>query len=343
MYKPNFKYTDKIVNSLTTIAEYKAIIFNAPLIPKWEITLRKEAILNNAHASTSIEGNPLSFDDVSALAEGRQIMAKRKDEQEVLNYLSTLNKIPEFSKQSLELDDLLEIHFDLTKDTLSNNADEGILRNRQVYVGRRDGSVVFMPPQTEEVHRLVIDFLNWFNSSKLHKMNPVIIAGLTHYELVRIHPFIDGNGRLARVMATLALYKFGFDLKRFFALDDYYDSNRQEYYKALQEVDPNTIDLTKWLEYFTKGVEISLEKVKDKVIGLSKDIKFLKEKGQIALNERQMEIVERILANGKITNREIRDMFNVSESAARKETAKLLGLEIIKKEGSGRNLHYTLS
>jgi Fic family protein len=72
-----------------------------------------------------------------------------------------------------------------------------------------------MPPLTEDVPDLINDFLIWFNSSDLSEIDPVILAGLTHYELVRIHPFIDGNGRTARVMATLVLYKHGFDLKRF--------------------------------------------------------------------------------------------------------------------------------
>ena len=186
------------------------------------------------------------------------------------------------------------------------------------------------------------DFLEWFNSEAKNEIDAVIEAGITHYELVRIHPFIDGNGRTARVMATLVLYKRGFDVKRFFTLDDYYDHDRRSYYEVLKRVDLTTLDLTEWLEYFTDGVAVSIKNVRDRVIGLSKDIKFLKEKGQIALTERQMKIVEWILDKGQITNRDIREMFSISNRAALDEISKLLDFKIIKQRGKGRSTHYVL-
>lgn len=204
------------------------------------------------------------------------------------------------------------------------------------------GETVFMPPETAEVPRLMENFLEWFNSPEMKEIDSVIAAGLTHYEMVRIHPFIDGNGRTARIMATLALYKSGFDLKRFFALDDYYDHDRPSYYAALQTVDPETIDVAEWLEYFTDGVAASIKTVKEKVLGLSKDVKVLKERGQIALNERQMKIVEWIVREGKITNRDVRDMFRLSNRAALDEISKLIEMDVLKPEGKGRSVHYIL-
>jgi len=344
MFQPNFHYTNKMVNNLTQIAVAREVILNSPLIPKWEVTLRREAIIRSAHSSTAIEGNPLSLEQVNDLAAGREITVRRKDRQEVLNYLEALERIPNFAgRNPLTPEDLLEVHKIVTKETLENPEDEGIFRNRQVFVGNRiTGEVIFMPPPTEQVHQLMNEFLEWFNSTAVSEIDPVIEAGLTHYELVRIHPFIDGNGRAARVIATLVLYKRGFDTKRFFALDDYYDQDRRGYYEALKSVDQNTLDLTGWLEYFTDGVAVSIKAVKDKVIGLSKDIKLLKEKGQIALTERQMKIVERIIEKGAITNREVRNMFNISNRAALDEITKLLKVKVIKKVGKGRSLRYEL-
>jgi Fic family protein len=199
-----------------------------------------------------------------------------------------------------------------------------------------------MPPPTEQVHQLMNEFLEWFNSTAVSEIDPVIEAGLTHYELARIHPFIDGNGRTARVMATLVFYKRGFDVKRFFALDDYYDQGRRGYYGALKNVDQNTLDLTGWLEYFTDGVAVSIKAVKDKVVGLSKDIKLLKEKGQVALTERQMKIVEKIIEKGAITNREMREMFGLSDEGIRKEISKLVKLRVVKRKSKGRSISYVL-
>jgi Fic family protein len=176
----------------------------------------------------------------------------------------------------------LEIHKIVTKNTLDYPEDEGFLRNRQVHVVNGSGATVFMPPATEEVPDLIEEVLEWFNSPDIEEIDSVIVAGLTHYEMVRIHPFIDGNGKTARIMATLVLYKRGFDLKRFFALDDYYDHDRGAYYAALQTVDPEEADVTEWLEYFTDGFAESIRTVKERVLGLSRDIKILKERGQIA-------------------------------------------------------------
>jgi len=209
-------------------------------------------------------------------------------------------------------------------------------------VNRPTGEVVFMPPPTDQVAALIDEYLEWFNSQEANEIDPVLTAGLTHYELVRIHPFVDGNGRTARVMASLVLFKRAFDIKRFFALDDYYDHDRRAYYAALKTVDQHTLDITTWLEYFTGGVAVSIKAVKDKVVGLSKDIKALKEKGQIALTERQMKVVEKIVEKGSITNREVREITGLSDEGVRKEINKLIKLEVIAPKGKGRSLHYIL-
>ena len=344
MFKPNFQYTHQIVTNLTKIAVAREIVLHSPLVPKWELSLRREALIRSAHSSTAIEGNPLSLEQVSALAEGREIMVRRKDRQEVLNYLEALEKIPEFAKRTpFTAEDFLKIHKIVTKETLENPGDEGVFRDRQVYVGNRiTGEVIFRPPPTEQVPQLINDFLEWFNSTVVNEIDPVVEAGLTHYEIVRIHPFIDGNGRTARVMATLVFYKRGFDVKRFFALDDYYDQDRRAYYSVLKSVDQNTLDLTGWLEYFTDGVAVSIEEIKKKVIGLSKDIKLLKEKGQVALTERQMKIVEKIIQNNKITVGEVSKEFGISRQAALKEIYKLADLKVVKLKGRGRGANYVL-
>jgi len=344
MFKPNFKYTNKIVQNLTAIAEARAIILTAPMVPKWEVSLRKEALLKSAHSSTAIEGNPLSYSQVSALAEGREVMVRRKDRQEVLNYITGLETIPNLSKRNpFTKEDLLELHKIITKDTLENPKDEGAIRDRQVYVvNRATGEVVFKPPTVEDVPLLTDELLDSINSGGMEDLNPVIEAGIVHYELVRIHPFIDGNGRTARVMASLVLYKRGFDIKRFFALDDYYDSDRRSYYEALRKVDQETLDLTGWLEYFTDGVAACVDAVRDKVIGLSRDIKVLKDRGQTALTDRQMRIVQHMVEKGRLTNAEVREMFGLSNRAAMDEIDKLLKQRIIRRKGKGRSTHYIL-
>ena len=98
MFKPNFKYTHRIVNNLVEITSAREIILNAYIVPKWEISLRREALIRATHASTAIEGNPLTLEEVNKLAQGKKLTATRKARQEVLNYLSVLENIDKYQE-----------------------------------------------------------------------------------------------------------------------------------------------------------------------------------------------------------------------------------------------------
>jgi len=344
MFNPNFKYTNKIVRLLTKISASREIILNSPLIPKWEVTLRREAIIRSAHSSTSIEGNRLSLDQVSDLAFGREVMATRKDKQEVLNYLKVLENLGRLTKGDKITDtDILNIHRGLTEDTLENPSDCGTYRNRYVVVGNRlTGEIIFRPPENREVPGLVEDLVEWVDSDEAKELDPILVAGVVHYEFVRIHPFVDGNGRTARALATQILYLRGFDTKQFFCIDDYYDSDRQAYYSALQSVNQKTLDLTDWLEYFAEGVAVSTDAVKERVVRLSSERLRKAKRGQIALTEKQMQIVEFINTAGKITSGDIQRMFKISRQAAHKEIKALIEFGVIKSQGVGRATYYVL-
>lgn len=348
-FKPKFTITEKILNNLTNIASAREIIEQSHLVPKWEAKLRRQAMLRNTHSSTAIEGNKLTFEQVEALAAGEDVIATNKDKQEVLNYLEALEKIPQITKKGhIKIDDLLAIHKTITKGTLENDSDCGVFRNRQVFVGRRvyDGTgireiVEYMPPKTKDVPVLVKEFIAWLNLEKTWQINPVILAGIVHYEIARIHPFIDGNGRTARLFATLILYLSGFDHRRIFALDDFYDRDRKAYYAALKIAQQNDNDLTRWLEYFSDGVAYSVAEAKDAIVKMGTAKKVVG-KPQIALTPRQMKIVEFINTNGKVTNKDLQLLFDISAQAVHKELTKLVELEVIRPQGQGRSLYYVL-
>jgi Fic family protein len=138
MFRPTYTITPVILDNLVSTAEAKALIDNAHLIPKWEVALRREALISNAHASTAIEGNPLSLQQVSELAKGREIMATRKAKAEVLNYLKVLENLPKLSETGkISEKVILKIHGLLTKDVLDNPEESGVYRKRQVVIGNR--------------------------------------------------------------------------------------------------------------------------------------------------------------------------------------------------------------
>lgn len=347
-FKPKYTITEKILNNLTSITSAREIIEQAHLVPKWEAKLRRQALLHSTHSSTAIEGNKLTLEQVEALADGKKIIATDKDKQEVLNYLEALGKISVMGKKGeIRKQNLLNMHKMVTKNTLANLSDCGVFRKIQVYVGKRifDGTgfreiVEYMPPKAEEVPKLVEELLDWLNNEKTWEINPVLLAGIVHYEIAKIHPFVDGNGRTARLLATLVLYLSGFDHRRIFALDDYYDRDRNAYYAALKTVDKKTKDLTAWLEYFSDGVTFSVNEVKEAVLKLGSKAKGTK--AQIALTEKQMKIVEYINVHGKVTNRDLQTLFKISAQAVHKELTKLVELKVIKPQGKGRSLYYIL-
>ena len=174
MFMPNFKYTNQIVNRLSKIAVAREVILNSPLVPKWQVSLRKEALIRSAHSSTSIEGNRLNIFQVSELAMGRDIMALRKDKQEVLNYLKILENLGQLvSESEITEENILGIHKMLTVDTLDNLSDCGSYRNHYVVVANRmTGDVIFRPPSNEAVPDLVSNLLAWINAEETQELDP---------------------------------------------------------------------------------------------------------------------------------------------------------------------------
>ena len=347
MFKPKYKYTDHVIGLLTRIAAAREVILSAPLIPRWEISLRRDAIIRSAHSSTSIEGNNLSLEQVSDLAAGRKIMAQRKDKEEVLNYIRVLENLDVLPQKGEITETVIKkIQKMLTVNAIEDPLDCGVYRserNKYVVVGNQlTGEISFRPPANEDLSGLMADYMQWLNSDEARKLDPVVMAGIAHYEFVRIHPFVDGNGRTARVIAALILRIRGFDTKQFFCLDDYYDMDRSEYYKALRTVNPQRRDMTHWLEYFVEGVAVSIDAVRERVARLSVERVRTKKKGQITLTERQMRIVESINKNGKVNINDIAGMFKISRQAALKEIGKMVDMDVVKREGQARASYYVM-
>ena len=347
MFRPNFTITNKILNHIADISASREVILNAPLLPKWEVKLRKEAILKMTHHSTSIEGNRLTMEEVNRLLRGEDIAAWEKDKKEVLGYVKVLeyiDKLGEKGADNITEDIILEIHRLNTRGILTDS-EAGHYRKVEVAVVNGLGRVTFQPPEASQVPSLMHDFVAWLNGKEAKELYTVLVSGIAHYEFVRIHPFVDGNGRTARALATLILYLRGFDTKRFFALDDYYNEERSRYYAALQTVDPQTINITQWLEYFTEGVAVSMGRVKQAILDLSVDLRLKEQRGQIYLNDRQMKILKYLQTNPRITISEIQKMFDkkISRDTANRDLKPLLENKVVKRIGKGRAIYYELA
>jgi len=340
MFKPNYQLSNRIVNDIAKISEDREAILGSPILPSIEAQLRQDALLSRTYHSTSIEGNPLSLPQVKVIMDGGKLVARKKDKQEITNYIKTLRYLDSIAgKSALTEKMILKIQALLTNKILSPK-DSGKYRQRMVYVVNKFGQTVFTPPPSKAVPDLVKDLAAWLNSSGSSKLHPILAAGIAHYELVRIHPFIDGNGRAARALATLILYQKDFDLKHFFALDDYYNEDRAAYYTALKYVDPRSRDLTEWLEYFAEGVASQMNKLRKKLDVLRHEPIFKNLPKRLILKERQWKLLEALKERSRITNLEYQQIAGITRETAKRDLAFLVKEGILNKSGKGRSIYY---
>ncbi len=357
MYSPIYSITNSILKDIGIIEAAREVIVNAPLVPAWEAKFREEAIIRTVHYGTHIEGNELNFSEAAKVLQGQQVMARDRDVQEVINYRNVIKLINDqgreirekiekkfFKEELFSKELLLKIHEETTKRILSEEIC-GTFRKTQVVVkNSQTGEITFKPPAAIEVPFQVQSFLDWLNTAETRELHPALQAGITHFELARIHPFIDGNGRTGRAFAVLILFAHGYDIKKFFSLEEYYDKKPEDYYAALQSVAKRNGNMTAWLEYFIKGLAIELTRVKEKVQKLSVDLKIKEKIGeQISLTERQIKIVEFIESTGFLQNKSFPDLFPmVSEDTVLREIKDLVAKNLIRKEGSTKGAKYVL-
>jgi len=344
MYTPTYTISNKLLRSVGVIEAAKEVIENSPLVPAWEAKFREEAIVRTVHHGTHIEGNELNYTEAEKVLSGGKIVGRDRDIQEVINYRNVLVYISEFDKSDISEETIRHIHKLTTQKILAQESAIGALRKTQVVVrNSQTGEITFRPPPAVEIPFLLEDFLAWLNSLTPETLHPAITAGIVHYELVRIHPFVDGNGRVARAVANLVLFKNGYDVKRFFSLEEHYDREPLRYYEALQAVGKSNGDMSAWLEYFSEGLAIELTRIKEKVKTLSTDLKIKKSLGgqQLALTERQIKIVEFIQENGFLQNKTFFELFPmISEDTVLRELNDLLKKGIVKKVGSTKGAKY---
>lgn len=357
MFIPKYTITNKILKDIGIIEASKEIIINAPLIPAWEAKFRKEALERTVHHGTHLEGNPLSEEEVKDVLDGQEVIARDRDIQEILNYRNVLKFIDNVQIQiglsgayNFTLETILEMH-KLTTEKILSHESVGQFRIRQVVIkNSKTGMISYTPPPAVEVPYLIEDLVNWINSDEAKMVHPMLKAGMIHYEIARIHPFVDGNGRVARAVATLVLFLDGYDIRKFFSLEEYFDENPIQYYLTLQAVsnqlvlDTHERNLTPWLEYFCEGVAIELNRVKEKVQRISIDAKIKDKLGeQVALNERQMMIMEYLHRHKNMSNKDFRKIFpDFSDDTVLRELMFLRKKGLIKKTGGTKKAGYVL-
>lgn len=357
VFIPQFVLTPSILTYISQIEAAKAVIENSPLLPLYERRFKSEATIRQVHFSTSIEGNYLQMDEVRKILvptedsissitsqTGDEVVARQRDVQEVINYRDLVEFIAStVSKSSGDfvLDE--EIIFKMHKILLRNIMDGSAGRYRvgvASTVNFATGEKLYPYEKVDNIPQKVAELIEWYNRSKHDQLHPVIKAGILHLELVRIHPFEEGNGRLARALATLSLSMDGYDVNHFFCLDEYYDSNAQDYYHHLGE---GFTDPTIWIEYFALGMSIEFNRIKERVVKISKDAKIREHVGQQFITERQEKIIYWINTYGYFRNQDFSALFpDLSDDTVLRELKGLMDARVILKKGKTKSARYEL-
>jgi Fic family protein len=352
MYSPKYVISNTILKNIGSIEASKEVVENAPLVPSFAKQFQSDAQARTIHHGTHIEGNDLTLYQTKKILEGQEVYARARDIQEVVNYRNVMQLLDELAvkRGGYDPDMLKDIHR-ATVDRIVVPEKIGVFRTTEVVIKEEGtGKIIFQPPPYHEVPFLLDDFFEWLNDATAREIHPILRAGIAHYILVAIHPFVEGNGRTVRAFCSLILMREGYDIKKFFSLEEHFDEDPASYYEALSAVDrqsPNigSREITPWLEYFTGVVAIELTKIKDKVRKLSVDSRLKVKFGeQVALTERQMRLIEYISDQGSGGMNELKKVLSmVSEDTILRELRDLLSKGIIKKTGTTKASKYVIA
>lgn len=301
-FEPKFTTTKVITNALTKIERAHGFLEATKLSEDWIREMQNDALVQEAHSTTHIEGTQLTLEQSERLLAGENVPEARDDDKkELLNYRDAFELVTEYITDGGPISERLirEIHSCLVLGVRGNAAAPGEYRKIPNYVVNSvTKEVIYTPPPANEVPQMMSELVKWINLSD--DLNPVLLSGLAQFQLVHIHPFLDGNGRSARLLSTLCLYQSGYDFKRLFTISEYYDRDRDQYYEAIQSVRDNNMDMTNWLEYFTVGLATQMHEIKIKAEDtIKQDLMLSYIKEQTKLKDRQLTILRYLFKKGK--------------------------------------------
>lgn len=344
-FNPKFNITPKINKALVEIERVRGFLDAVKLKDDWISDMQKDTLILEAHHSTHIEGTEINFEQAQDILSGKKVKGvSRDDEKELLNYKKAMDFIAKYlGKDDPTSEGLVrELHKILVRGVRGGEAQAGAYRKIQNYVANSlTKEVIYTPPAPFEVPHLMREFVEWVNEN-VAEVSPVLIAGIVQFQLVNIHPFVDGNGRTARVLSTLVLYKTGYDFKRLFTVSEYYDKDRPAYYNAIQSVRRNDMDMTVWLEYFVDGLRLQMKEIQEKgkkIVGADKVVKQFGDKG---INDRQAKIIRYIVINGKITNEECQNVCGSIRRTATRDLSSLVQKGVVEMKGELKGAYYLL-
>lgn len=266
MFAPNFRLSPVAVSALMRIeADRQAV--NALSIDAAVLQhLRETAALATTHYSTAIEGNRLTLLEVREVQAGKVLPGRERDEIEVRNHFRAVAWMETAAtRESSITEAAIKRLYGLVMH--GRNRPTPYRDQQNVIRNATTGAIVYLPPEPQDVPALMRDLVAWIGDALDRSEFPApVIAALAHYQFATIHPYMDGNGRTARLLASLIIRKAGYGLKGIYSLDEYYAKNLSGYYAALSVGSHNCYedraegDVTPFVDFFCIGMADAFSK-----------------------------------------------------------------------------------
>ena len=351
MYTPKYSMTFDITYNLEEIERIKYRIERQLIMPKHEEWLRREAFIRTAYSSTMVENATISEEEMENAVKPYPPTDIPKARPDVVNYTRALEFVDFLSDMqdtnipTIHESSILQIHWLLMSGIHDTYVLPGKYRMSSNWI-EDQGMKVYEPPIHIDVPILMREFSEWLMSGE--QIPPVIKAGIAHLHLVAIHPFVDGNGRVARLLATLLLQRHGFGFRKLLSLDAYYQRKRDNYIDALrrslgQSYNPQ-YDSTEWLNSFTNSIVLQAGILEQRLTDWRIQVeKIHSDWVNTGLNTRQIDGLIYATHMGYLTRKYYAEITNVSPITASRDIAMLVSIGLLKPEGKARNLKYMVA
>ncbi len=326
MFKPNYIITPELALDLMKIEALKKEVDLLPITPLLLKGLRESARLASTHYSTMIEGNRLTQEQVEeVIIDHKKIPNRERDEKEVLGYYAALDWLAQqvVKGEMVCQDEIKMLHAIVMSGGNKQVKPTDYRDGQNVIRDGASGAIVYLPPEAHDVPRLMQELVSWLHASREKSIPCPIRAAIAHYQIATIHPYFDGNGRTARLLATLVLHLGGYGLKGIYSLDEYYAQNLGAYYEALTIGAHNyylgraDADISSWVTYFCKGMVQSFEKVKAQALKVEGKGAADQAKALRSLDARQRKVTTLFIDSEKISSNDVALLFGLKLRSAR--------------------------
>ncbi|MEM9463943.1 MAG: Fic family protein [Actinomycetota bacterium] len=354
----NYHHTPAMEEALERIAEARSLLEAHLDQPEdWHGVIRRQVLAAVVHYSTAIEGNILTRDQVESIIAGEAIEVPEKDRIEALNYYRAMRWSQTRAQDpqwKLGHETILTLHFMVGTDLGSGYEPLGQYRHGQNTVqDRRTGEAIFWPPRPADVQDLMTEFIRWVRQRSDSPTNPYIVNALAHLNFVAVHPFSDGNGRVARLLCSLLMMREGYKAQAFWSLEQFFGENAEEYGRVISSAlgprwQPDRVDATAWIEWYLNAVATQVSTaelaVRRSVAEFAAVVGALSASGKLPVNPemapRTVIPVWLAVTGGRVTRRQLARYTDVSDETLSRDLRRLSQESLLERTGKGRGAAY---